>query len=117
MHQYVYLQSKAKERSFSWFYLCCNVGSLLGESGMPVLRQSVGFIVAWLTVFGKSTEVYWVTLTVILNVLFFCVYLNSIGSTSISTVLFLAGTCFYIKKKPQRINCCRSYKKVCALNI
>ena len=74
MHQYVYLQSKAKERSFSWFYLCCNVGSLLGESGMPVLRQSVGFIVAWLTIFGKSTKVYWVTLTVILNVLFFCVF-------------------------------------------
>ena len=50
---YVPMQSKSKERSFSWFYLCCNVGSLVGESGMPILRQTVGFVVAWMTIFGK----------------------------------------------------------------
>ena len=47
------LQSKAKERSFSWFYLCMNLGNVFGESGMPVIRQSAGFVVAWLTVLGE----------------------------------------------------------------
>lgn len=46
-------QSKAKERSFSWYYLFCNVGTLGGELGMPVLRQSVGFIISWITVLGR----------------------------------------------------------------
>jgi dipeptide/tripeptide permease len=45
-------KSKAKERSFSWYYLFCNVGTLGGELGMPVLRQSVGFVISWITVLG-----------------------------------------------------------------
>lgn len=51
----LHLQSKAKDRSFSWYYLFCNVGTLGGELGMPVLRQSVGFIISWLTVLGECT--------------------------------------------------------------
>ena len=76
-------QSKAKERSFSWYYLCLNVGSFAGEGGMPILRQSVGFVITWLTV---------------------------LGATVTSTVLYLAGSCLYVKKKPQeKLHCsCKS---------
>lgn len=71
-------KSKAKERSFSWFYLCMNLGNVFGESGMPVIRQSAGFVVAWLTV---------------------------LGSTLVSAVLFLSGSCVYVKKRPNRLQC------------
>ena len=50
---------------------------------MPILRQSVGFVITWLTV---------------------------VGATVISTILYVAGSCLYIKKKPQENLChsCRS---------
>ena len=46
-------QSESKRRSFSWFYLCCNLGALGGESGLPILRQSLGFVLAWITLLGE----------------------------------------------------------------
>ena len=48
------LQSKAKERSFSWYYLWLNVGSLASEGGMPVLRQSVGFVITMIISAGED---------------------------------------------------------------
>ena len=48
------IQSAAKEKSFSWYYLFCNVGTLFGEFGMPILRQSVGYVISLLTVVGKD---------------------------------------------------------------
>lgn len=47
------LQSRAKERSFSWYYVWTNVGNLGGELGMPIMRQSVGFPITLLTVVGE----------------------------------------------------------------
>jgi len=44
-------------QSFSWYYFCLNVGSLAGEAGMPILRQSFGFIIAYLSVAGDGSVV------------------------------------------------------------
>jgi len=41
-------------QSFSWYYFCLNVGALVGEAGMPILRQSFGFITAFFSVAGDS---------------------------------------------------------------
>ena len=53
------LQSKSKERSFSWYYVWTNVGNLGGELGMPILRQSVGFPITLLTVVGEWLHGLW----------------------------------------------------------
>ena len=45
-------QSTAKEQSFSWFYLCMNVGQLMAEGGFPVARQTAGFVVSFLIATG-----------------------------------------------------------------
>ena len=44
--------STAKEKSFSWFYLFQNVGSLANESGIPFSRQSLGFVTTFLIIAG-----------------------------------------------------------------
>ncbi|XP_065193476.1 solute carrier family 15 member 4-like [Sycon ciliatum] len=54
-------QKEAKRKSFSWYYLFCNVGSLGGELGGPVLRQSVHFLICISTIAGSfiiSTVVF-----------------------------------------------------------
>jgi dipeptide/tripeptide permease len=77
-------QEKAKERSFSWFYLWLNVGSLLGEGGMPILRETIGFIY---TLFVLT-----------------CI-------SVVSTIWMWFGVCFYTVKKPEcpkcTCHCCR----------
>ena len=55
-------QSSAKEKSFSWYYLFQNLGSLLSESGMPFSRQSLGFVIT-----------FWIAAGTI-NALMFCTY-------------------------------------------
>ena len=64
---------------------------------MPIIRQTVGFVVAWLTIFGKKKRMHNICLL-------FQIASNS-GSSVVSLVLFLAGSCFYVKKKPQRPSC------------
>ncbi|XP_065898332.1 solute carrier family 15 member 3-like isoform X2 [Dysidea avara] len=76
-NQFADQKSPHMTRSFSWYYFCLNVGALAGEAGMPILRQSLGFITAFFSVAGVSV---------------------------ISTILFLIGTRYYIKKKPHKRN-------------
>ncbi|XP_062507930.1 solute carrier family 15 member 1-like isoform X2 [Corticium candelabrum] len=45
-------QQEAKLHSFSWYYLFLNVGSLLSESGAPILRQTFNFLICYSTVAG-----------------------------------------------------------------
>lgn len=49
----IVLQSSAKTKSFSWYYLAVNVGNLVCESGMPVSRQSLGFLITLLLTWSK----------------------------------------------------------------
>ena len=68
---------------------------------MPIIRQTVGFVVAWMTVFGKNGVVKESVHTVSLYLSF---QIDS-GSSVVSLLLFLTGSCFYVKKKPQRPSC------------
>ena len=73
---------------------------------MPVLRQSVGFIISWLTVLGKYyciCNAY--VLLMCISSAFMCLAFFSIGTTLPAMVLFLLGSCIYIKKKPARPHC------------
>ncbi|XP_064405778.1 solute carrier family 15 member 1-like isoform X1 [Halichondria panicea] len=81
--QFTEEQTKSKERSFSWYYWCCNIGALVGESGMPVLRQSVGFIIAWITI---------------------------LGTTSSSAIVIFNGGYLYFKIRLERLKCACSKK-------
>lgn len=77
------------KRSFSWYYFSLNVGAFAGEAGLPILRQSFGFTVAFFSVAGISVycNLYrWITTVIIA------------GISLLSTLLFWAGTSFYVKK-------------------
>lgn len=76
--------------SFSWYYFFLNIGAFSGEAGLPILRQSFGFTIAFISIAGMliiSTLVYDKMIT---------------GVSLLSTVLFWAGSSFYVKTKPQR---------------
>ena len=47
------LQAKEQQRAFAWYYFYATVGVLGGELGMPVLRQTTGFVISLLTVAGE----------------------------------------------------------------
>lgn len=41
--------------SFSWYYFCLNVGAFSGEAGLPILRQSLGFTIAFFSIAGMMS--------------------------------------------------------------
>lgn len=83
---------------------------------MPVLRQSVGFVISLLTVTGGPTsggsvERLWA------NGMPAVVFPVTVGASIGSTALFMAGYCFYVRKKPERIQltCCKKEVWITAL--
>ena len=50
----VIIQAKEQQRAFAWYYFYATIGVLGGELGMPVLRQTTGFVISLLTVAGMD---------------------------------------------------------------
>lgn len=43
---------KEQQRAFAWFYFWVTFGSLCGDLGLPILRQTTGYIIAYLVIAG-----------------------------------------------------------------
>lgn len=48
----IWLQAKEQQRAFAWYYFYATIGFLGGELGMPILRQTAGFVISLLTAAG-----------------------------------------------------------------
>ena len=51
-----YIQSTEQQRAFSWYYFWVNVGVLAGDAGMPILQQTTGFVITFLSNTGKKID-------------------------------------------------------------
>ena len=49
MFAHAHIQTTEQQRAFSWYYFWVNVGVLAGDAGMPILRQTTGFVVTLIT--------------------------------------------------------------------
>ena len=97
--------------SFGWYFLFTNVGTLIFDIGIPIVRQSLGFVIAWFILLGKL----W-------SFLFISIWEDTDICTVVAAVfnlIFLSGSCFYVKKKPHRPQCCcpRVKNSVLLINV
>ena len=69
-HTHVQPQSAAKERSFSWYYLWCSIGMLVGSVVFPIIRQTVGFMIALFATAGNTVSSMIIMYILIFHLLF-----------------------------------------------
>ena len=51
-----HMQSIEQQKVFSWYYFWVNVGVLAGDAGMPILRQTTGFVITFLSNAGEKFD-------------------------------------------------------------